>query len=505
MKKQLVVFPFTFVLASIYVSISTELSAHTPSTQSRIIKTTLSPVEQELAKMSQVFTEVINLVHFKYYKQLTPEDITKAMEDALQTYAHLDPHSGLLKKQELTDLKDKMTGEFCGIGVVLPGDKEAEEDCIPFIELVPNGPAEKAGIKSGDKLIEINGESLKGLKIDELMQKIKGEKNTVVKLKVVRDKYPEPFDFDVKRDIIKDELSLSFYVPEQNICYLLLSIFGEKSTEQVANLLKEAHKKECRGVIIDLRNNTGGLLDAAIEIAGLFLPKNSVVVTTKDREGKIIESWNTKHDPLPRKPDMPIFFIVNNYTASAAEILTGALRLHAEKDKNMSVFIVGSKTFGKGSVQEVIPLSNDSALRLTVALYYLPFDTCVQGVGIEPDFVIEPRILPSDSYKWMTDHYGRESGLKGSIKPNDKTQDKKEDQKEKEKNNTKKYNDNKPWKEKRKEQLANDYLFQNTINLINLFSINKKAFPAMTSLQDQRMFLKKHFVTDKALDLQELS
>ncbi len=478
----------------------TALCAPYINTKSKILKTTLNKSEQTIMSMSGTLNEVINLVQYRYYKALEPDAITQAMDDTLQAYVHRDPHSGYLSPKELNNLTSSMSGEFYGIGVVLPGDKEIEEEALPFIEIIPDGPGDRAGLKTGDKLIEIDGHAIKGLKIDEVMAKLKGERNTKVKIRVMREKYPDALDIEVTRDIIKDEVSLSFYLPQHNICYLFLPIFGEKSAKHIEALLKHAQQKKCKGIIIDLRNNTGGLFEGAIDIASLFLPKGTTVVVTKNRDNKITQTWKTKKQPLKNIGSIPIFFIVNNYTASAAEILAGTLRLYAQQNNKLSVFIVGTQTFGKGSVQEVIPLREGGALRLTTSLYFLPQNTCIQGKGIEPDFIIEDRPLPSDTVKWMTDHYGRESALKGSIKPVTNQEADKKKKKEKDKNQKKE----KEWKEKRKEWLANNYLFQTTINLIDLLFTAKKANPNMLSYSQQQTFLKENYVIDKSITLQEI-
>lgn len=468
-----------------------------PLQSNSVLKSTLNAAEQEIIKMSQTLSEVVNLVHHKYYTNLDGDAVKKAFGDALNGYAKRDPHSSFLSAEDMKGLQQKMSGEFSGIGVVLPGDlKDEDDEFLPFIEIVPGGPSDKAGIRAGDKLMQIDDDVIKGMKIDQIMNKLKGERHSDVNLKVMREKYPEPLDFKVKRDIIKDEISLSFYLPDQNVYYLLLSIFSEKSAKHVADTLKKAHEKKCKGIIIDLRNNTGGLFDSALDIAGLFLPKDTLVAVTKNREHKVTESWKTSREPLPIAKGMPIFFIVNNYTASAAEIMAGTLKVYSEKEKDLHVFVVGTQTFGKGSVQEVIPLSNDCALRLTTALYYLPFDTCIQGKGVTPDFVIEPRLPLSETHKWMTDTYGREKALKGSIKPHGAKEEKKEKKKKKD--------DKTPWKEQRKEMLANDYMVQNTVSLIDMLNAGKKAHPSMTSRQSQKAFLTENYVVDRKLNLQEI-
>lgn len=470
-----------------------------PSITPKVIKTTLTSEEKNLLATSGSIQEVTSLMQRRYYKALTPETCDQALEDALQAYVHRDPHSGYLSKKELSKLTSMISGEFYGIGVVLPGDKEIEEDAVPFIEIIPEGPADKAGLKAGDKLIQIDDQIIKGMKMDDVMSKIKGERNTKVRVRIMREKYPDALDIEVTRDIIKDEVSLSFYLPEQNVCYLFLPVFGEKSAKHVEALLKTAQQKKSRAVIIDLRNNTGGLFESAISIASLFVPKNTTVVVTKNRENKITQTWKTEKKPLGGIETLPVFFLVNNYTASAAEILSGTLRIYAEHHNNLSIFIVGTQTFGKGSVQDVIPLQSGGALRLTTSLYFLPHDTCIQGKGIEPDFIIEDRQLPSDTVKWMTDHYGRESVLKGSIKPHENNEKNKK-KSEKKQGNKK---EEKPWKEKRKEWLANNYLFQTTLNLVNLLDQAKRTQPKMSFIS-QRAFLKQNYVIDRPVMLQEL-
>ncbi len=469
---------------------------------SRVVQSNLSPTEQQLVELSQTLNEVFSLMYgpnAHYYKKLTSKEIKEGMEEAFQALAHRDPHSGFLGFDECTSLTGKMRSEFCGAGVMVPGDKDPEEEFVPIIELVPNGPAEQAGLKAGDKMIQIDEFIVKGMKLDEVMSRLKGEKHTKVTIKIMRTNHADPLEYVVTRDTIKDEISASFYIEQHNIYYLLLSIFSEKSITHVQALLEDAYKKECKGIIIDLRNNTGGLFESALDIAGLFLPKGSVVTTTKNRDNKVIETWKTTRKPLARKEGMPIFFLVNNYTASSAEILSGSLQLYAQKSKpkdNLSVFIVGTETFGKGSVQEVIPLSGECALKMTTSLYYLPFDTCVQGKGITPDFVIENYTPPSETARWMRDQFGRESVLKKHIKPHGATDDKKAKKAKKE--------EDLPWKEKRKELLAQDFVLQNTVTLLDLLNVGKKANPKMLSHSDQLSFLKSTYMIGQKLTLKEL-
>ncbi len=466
------------------------------------VTSTLGDSEQEIIKMSQTLTEAINCIYHRYYHNLNADEVREAFSNAIRGFTKLDPHTGFLDRKECQSLQEQMAGEFYGIGIVLPGDKETEEEHIPVIEIVPNGPADKAGIKQGDKIIEIGDSITKGMTMSEVLAAIKGEKNSKVTIKVIREKYPEPMSIEVQRDIIKsDDMFLMFYLPDQNIYYLMLSVFSEKSVIHVRKLLEVAHKKKADGIIIDLRNNTGGLLDAAVDIASLFLPKDSLVVVTKNRENKVTESWKTKKKPLERPDGMPIFFITNNYTASAAEILAGTLSLYSQHDGdklNLYVYTIGIDTFGKGSVQEVISLSNHCALRMTTALYFLPFDTLIQGKGIKPDFHVEPRTPPSETVKWMTSRYGRESSLKRSIKPHGHKEEPK-------KKTATPAEPKKNWEEQRQELIAKDYMVQNTVDLIKLLETGKNAYSDIKKNRNKQLqFLQKNFILDNPIKLEKV-
>lgn len=471
------------------------------------MQSNLSPEEQKFMECIQPLNDIFSLMYGPkghYYKQLTKEEMQERVEEACEALVHCDPHSGFLPAKQCKALTSKMSGHFGGIGVVVPGDKLQEKGSVPVVELVPGGPAERAGVKAADEIIEIDECPVQDLKIDEVMDKLKGEKGTKVTVKVLRPNHADPIEITITRDIIKDEISLAFYIQEHNTYYLLLSIFTEKSMQHVQNILEAAHKKGSKGIIVDLRNNTGGLFDAALDIAGLFLPKGSLVVTTKNRDNKVIESWKTSRKPLPRAEGVSIFFIVNNYTASAAEILAGSLQLYSQKSKpkeNLNVFVIGTETFGKGSVQEVIPLSGECALKMTTSLYYLPFDTCVQGKGIVPDFLIEPYTPPSDTMKWLHAQFGRESVLKKHIKPAEAA---KEDPKKKKRQDQEKEKEE-SWKNKRKDLLANDFMVQNAINLIDLLDTGKKADPKMLTHKEQLTFLKNNYVTGQKLTLVDVA
>ncbi len=444
----------------------------------------------------QTYGEVLSLCESRYFGELDPK---KVISNSIKGFVdNLDPHSSLLETEEFNKLSTQINGEFSGIGAVFPIDNKKDEEFIQVIEIVDSGPADKAGLRPSDKIIQINDDLVRGMDIDEIMSKLRGPKDTTVILKVLRENQADPLIITITRDIIKDETALAYYFPDHKVHYLLLSIFSEKSAEHVKAFMEKALKAKSQAVIIDLRNNTGGLFDSAINIASFFLPKGTEVVSIKDRNGKVMGSWKTTSTSLKIPQGFPIFFIVNNYTASAAEILAGTLQLYAQKSDNPFVFIVGTETFGKGSVQEVIPLANDCALKLTTGLYYLPFDTCIQGKGIVPDFDLEYRTPPTETMRWMTSTYGKESGLKGHIKPYQETSLK--EQKEALKKDAEI-----PWAQKRREFLKNDYFVQNTCNLIRLLVIGTDCNPYIRKKRGAVLnFLRNNYFIDTEMKLKEI-
>ncbi len=445
----------------------------------------------------QTFGEVITLFEERYYKEIDPE---KAMIEALKGYTALDPHTTFMDTKLCTDLKRKIEEEFYGTGMVLPGELKKDEEFFPVLEIIPGGPADKAGVKAGDKVMQIDDTIVKGLDIDEIMSKLKGEKNTKVTLKIMRALYPETLTLEITRDVVKDEMTLAYYLPDYNVYYLLLSIFGEKSADHVEKILKKSIEKECKGLILDLRNNTGGLFDSAIKMASLFLPKGTPIVSTKERNGKVTGAWKASGKTYKIPASMPIFILVNNYTASASEIFAGVLQLYGLHKNLLPVFIIGDETFGKGSVQEVIPINSTSAVKLTTALYHLPFNTIIQGEGIEPDFHVEHRTLPSETMKWVTSNYGKENALKGSINPNDP-----EDKNSKSKKQKKQEDKTKTWKEQRREFVAEDYLIKNTLTLLELYNLGYTQNPLYFEKRENSLsFLKKHYAIDAKVEVQDI-
>jgi carboxyl-terminal processing protease len=462
----------------------------------------LAEFDKSVYEWTKPLTEALHAVRTKYYKNIDPKDpLIKAAKAFINA---LDPHSDFVDPQEFKSIQETTQGEFFGIGIAVDNSKKPEQEYLIIADIIAGGPAEKAGLRKDDKIVEVDDVSVRGLTVNEIIGKIKGEKGKKVHLKIQRNTSAELLPFDIVRDVVKDQNALCFYFKDLNIFYLSLNMFTENSTNQVEELLKKCQTSKAKGLIIDLRNNAGGLLTAAIDIAGIFLDEGSLVVTTKNRDQTVLEKYTTKRKPLGIT-NIPIFIIVNNFTASAGEILPGSLRAHAEMKNNNSpkqIFIVGSTTFGKGSVQEVIPTCNDCAIKLTTALYYLPDDTSLQGIGIKPDFTITPRFAPTKDMIWFNKFFGQESALKNAIEfdeaaTQENTNNKKDKPKEPEKPKTP--------QEKRQEQIGSDYLILSTVRLISMFDMAKRVFPEQTKTRQESIkLLKSLYNPDDTIVMEEI-
>ena len=456
--------------------------------------------EKNAYQSFRTMAEIVSLVQEKAYK--APDNISNILENSLKAaMPNIDPHTAFFPKESYKSTMESTSGQFSGIGISIIS-KTSEDDALGIIDVIQGSPAEKAGLKAGDKIIEIEGKKLRGLSSDEAIAEIKGKIGTDVKLKIIRNK--KPLEFKVKRDTIKDQTSFCFHFKKPNIYYLGLKIFANTSAKQMSELLAKANAAKSKGIIRDVRRNPGGILESAVDMTSLFVDKNSLVVSTKDRNNKTTGEYKTTKDPI-LKNKIPIFILIDNFTASASEILAGALRYYSEqnslnKKNNLMVFLVGTPTFGKGSVQEVIPISNGSALKLTTMLYYLPNGETIQAVGIKPDFTINPKITPTEEIKWIEDLYGKEASLKDYIDPK-KTEKEAENNKEKEN----KEEPEKSWEEKRIESINNDIQIQASINMINMLDLAKKHTPKLVASREKALtFLKENYVTDDPIEMEEI-
>jgi carboxyl-terminal processing protease len=501
MKSKFVVLFITasMIIPSIHAKEPTKKLAFFDSTQSAKEKD--EERKKEIFQWFRTLSEVTHLIEKKHFRDV---DFSDFIQNALQSaLPKTDAHSSFFPQKLYKSTLESTSGEFSGIGVSIM-NKAPEDESLIVIDVISNGPSDKAGLKSGDKIVEVEGEALKGMSSDEIITKLKGKTGTKLSIKVIRKK--KPLEFKITRDIIKDESALCYHFKNQNVSYLSLKIFADNAAQQLGKLILKAQKHKGKGIVLDLRRNPGGVLESAVEMASLFVDKGSLIVSTKDNKQKVVSKYYTHRNPV-LDSDLPIFILIDNFTASAAEILSGALKHYSDKisndarnKRNLMVFLVGTETFGKGSVQEVIPISNGCALKITTMLYYLPDDTSIQAKGISPDFVINPKTIPSEEIKWVTELYGKESSLKNHISVNE-VQGKPED-KEKKKEEEK---EELSWEERHQKAISHDVQIQACVNMINLLDIAKKSNPKMVeNRQKALVFLKNNYLTDEDAELEKI-
>lgn len=354
----------------------------------------------------KLFTEVLALIKKNYVEDVKTKDIIQGAIKGMVT--SLDPHSGYLTPEAYKELQVETKGEFGGIGIQIG----LKDNVLTVIAPIEDTPAFRAGIKAGDKIIKINNESTRNMPIHDAVSKMRGKKGTSLTLTIFREGMKEPKDYTIIRDIIKIK-SVKSKMLQDNIGYLKLTQFQEASAQDMVKALDKLKKDGMNALILDLRNDPGGLLNSAVEVTEHFLPPNKLVVYIKGRKGEKTEYFTEKEKP--GYTDIPMVVLVNQGSASASEIVAGAL-----KDWNRAV-IVGVQTFGKGSVQSLIPLSDGSGLRLTTAKYYTPKGTSIQNVGITPDIVVKLEAKDSKDIPII-----REKDLDRHLKNEQKTDEKTE-------------------------------------------------------------------------------
>jgi carboxyl-terminal processing protease len=322
----------------------------------------------------KTFSEVLTQVQKSYVDDTKVKDLVQgAIRGMLST---LDPHSAYMTPEMYKEMQVETKGEFGGVGIQI-GVKEKRLAVIAPIE---GTPAYRAGVKAGDFIIKVNDETTKDLTLTDAVQKMRGPKGSKVNLTIQREGTPDPLQFTLVRDTIKIESVKSKVL--DTIGYVRLTQFQESTGRDLSKVLKQFKEQNLQSTILDLRNNPGGLLTAAVEVSEQFLPGGKLVVYTKGRESKKDE-WIAKGKD--QMDDSPMIVLVNEGSASASEIVAGALQ-----DYGRAV-IVGTTSFGKGSVQTILPLGDGSGLRLTTAKYYTPKGRSIQSTGITPDIVVKPQ------------------------------------------------------------------------------------------------------------------
>jgi len=343
--------------------------------------TSKDSAREGIYKNLDLFVEVLREIEKNYVEPVDPKKlIYGAIRGMMRA---LDPHSSFMTKDEYKELMVETKGKFTGVGIEIT----IKDNFLTVVAPIEGTPAYKAGIKAGDRIIKIDDMPTKDMTLMDAVKHIRGPKGTKVKLTILREGVNKPLEFVIVRDVIPIR-SVKKCMLTSHIGYVRISSFQSNTTKELKQALRDLEKKGLNGLILDLRNNPGGLLNQAIEVSDVFLD-SGIIVSTKGRK-KAQNMVAYAHKNLVER-NYPIVVLVNGGTASAAEIVSGALQ------DNKRALIVGTKTFGKGSVQTVIPLSDGSALRLTTARYYTPSGRCIQVTGIEPD--IELPFIPPKQLK----------------------------------------------------------------------------------------------------------
>jgi carboxyl-terminal processing protease len=354
---------------------------------------------KDVYKNIEIFTEVLRQIEKSYVE---PPDAQELIYGAIKGMVHnLDPHSSFMTKEEYRELMLETEGSFTGIGVEIT----VKDNFLTVVSPIEGTPADKVGMKAGDKIIKIEDTRTKDMSLMEAVKKIRGPKGTKVNLTIMREGEAKPLEFSITRGVIP-LISVRQYFLTPDIGYVRISNFQSKTVEDLSEALGEMEKgREIKGLVLDLRNNPGGLLSQAIEVSDLFL-NSGLIVSTKGR----ISSQNitaTAHTDKKART-YPIIVLINSGSASAAEIVAGALQ------DNKRALVLGTRSFGKGSVQTILPLSDGSGLRLTTARYYTPSGKSIQSSGIVPDIELD-FTPPNEKEKKDVGKFVREEDLEGHM------------------------------------------------------------------------------------------
>ncbi|MEO5339412.1 MAG: S41 family peptidase [Magnetococcus sp. MYC-9] len=363
-------------------------------------------VSQVTYEKLRVFSEVFSLVKQNYVEEVDEKSVLYgAVHGMLKA---LDPHSSFLTPESFKEMRVDTKGEFGGLGIEI---SQAEHGIL-VVSPIEDTPAFLAGVKSGDLIVKIDGDSAEEMNILDAVKKMRGKPGTPVQLTIVRKGTSKPLTFKIVRDIIKVR-SVKWRLESGNIGYTRIAQFNEQTMplleQGIEELKKEAGSEGLKGLVLDLRNDPGGLLDQAVEVADAFLEKGLIVYTKGRIPGKDM-SFDARPGDLIH--NAPMVVLINSGSASASEIVSGALQDHHRGT------IMGTRSFGKGSVQTIIPLSDGSGLRLTTAQYYTPSGRSIQAKGIVPDVVVEDMDL-SGNKRDTGERHATEADLKGHLKSAD--------------------------------------------------------------------------------------
>ena len=352
--------------------------------------------DNDVYKQLNLFGEVYERVRSEYVEKVSDKDLIEAaINGMLQS---LDPHSSYLNADSFTEMKIQTKGEFCGLGI----EVTMENGLVKVVSPIDDTPAAKAGLQSGDYISHIDEEPVMGLTLSEAVDKMRGPINTNLKITIIREG-KEAFDLNLKRAIIK--VTSIKAKKEQDVAYIRITSFTQKTFKNLVkeyNKLNSEMKGNLKGLVLDLRNNPGGLLDQAVSVSDAFLERGEIV-STRGRDNKGEQRYNASKGDITN--GLPIVVLINGGSASASEIVAGALQDHKRG------ILMGTQTFGKGSVQTIIPVTSKGAVRLTTARYFTPSGNSIQAKGISPDIYV-----PQSKLEILENNNSRrEADLRGAL------------------------------------------------------------------------------------------
>ena len=387
------------------------------STLSLVLSQTLFAVEEPVPEQSRFdslskLTKVIGTVEKYYVDDIKLQEIVdKTLKGLMQ---ELDAHSSYLDKKASKEMSIQTQGEFGGLGITVG----MRDGALTVISPIDDTPAFKAGIKASDIILKIDNTSSINMTLDEAVNLMRGKPQTDITLTIVRKGESKPLEIKMKRDIIKIQSVFSKTIENENLLYLRISSFDTKVTEDLEKIIQE--NKNVKGLVLDLRNNPGGLLSQAIGVVDLFI-NSGVIVSQKGRNPEDEEKFEAS--ALKTKTKLPLVVLVNEGSASASEIVSGSLQDHKR------AIVVGEKTFGKGSVQAVLPIDNERSenIKLTIAKYYLPSGRTIQATGVTPDVVVNSgKVIQNEDDKFKIKEADLKKHLEGEL---EKTKEVKKEEK----------------------------------------------------------------------------
>lgn len=336
---------------------------------------TIQAAEENLYENLKIFTDAMALVKVEYVKNVNAKDlIYGALKGMLSS---LDSHSQFLDPDTYKEMQVETKGKFGGLGIVI----SLKDNHLTIISPLEGTPAYRSGIKANDWIVKINGETTKDITLTEAVKKLRGPKGTQVTITIMREGEGKLLDFTITRDIIKIESVKNVQVLEDEIGYVRLAEFQEKTGEALKKALLQLKDEDIKALILDLRNNPGGLLNEAVKAADKLLPKGKLIVYTQGRDKEDIIKYFSREEPI--FSNLPMVILINGGSASASEIVAAAVQ------EWHGGVLLGTDSFGKGSVQSILPLRDGSALRLTTAKYLTPQGVSIQDVKVKPDILVE--------------------------------------------------------------------------------------------------------------------